>query len=109
MPTKYFRLGSNSIRDIIRHPAGPCITTPWIEYPFFKVVMDYHYCFILGWSLKVATWMVVQSPLQFIMPGPSFLFFRGGERRRKTMIHAIAPLCVVLPTDLNQKLLEADA
>ena len=38
------------------------VKTPWIEYPFVKVVMDYHYCFILGWSLKVATWMVVQSP-----------------------------------------------
>ena len=35
------------------------VKTPWIEYPFVKVVMDYHYCFILGWSLKVATWMIV--------------------------------------------------
>lgn len=108
MPTKYFRLGSNSIRDIIRHP-GPCITTPWIEYPFFKVVMDYHYCFILGWSLKVATWMVVQSPLQFIMPGPSFFPRRRAKKENDDTCYCPPMLCVVLPTDLNQKLLEADA
>ena len=104
MPTKYFRLGSNSIRDIIRHP-GPCITTPWIEYPFFKVVMDYHYCFILGWSLKVATWMVVQSPLQFIMPGP--LPRRRAKKENDDTCYC-PPMCRS-PDRSKPKLLEADA